>query len=125
MFKKILSNFTKAKTIYRDDRQLNDSLLRLLTSKRLFIFGIVSNIIGLAYYLGKYNETNIDLSMSRYLSRKVGIIGNITIPIFMRKFVYERYMGIYNVKREEILEQDLQSYKTVKDFFIRKIDVNI
>ena len=48
---------------------------------------------------------------------------NITVPTFLRSTVYGFYMKLYNVNREEIEEQDLTKYRSLKDFFIRKIKV--
>jgi len=86
-------------------------------------FGLASNFAAFIYFLIRFNNYNFDLSPGRFISRRVGRIGDITIPSFMREKVYNMYMKIYNVNKEEILDQNLENYKTIKEFFIRKIDV--
>jgi hypothetical protein len=75
------------------------------------------------YAIINYNKNNYNISFTRYISRKAGQLGEITIPQSMRGFIYRRYMKIYNVDEEEILDGDLKNYKTIKEFFIRKIKV--
>ena len=124
MFKNLFAGLRELRSNIKDEKKKNDILLNVLTSKKLFIFGMSLNVLGLAYFMSIGNNSNLDFSMSRYVSRKVGKIGDITIPSFMRKYVYSGYMKIYNINKEEILDQDLENYKTIKEFFIRKIDVS-
>jgi hypothetical protein len=123
MFKNLFAGLRELRSNMKDEKKKNDILLNVLTSKKLFIFGMSLNVLGLAYFMSKGNDSNLDFSMSRYLSRKVGKIGDITIPTFMRKSIYSGYMKMYNINKEEILDQNLENYKTIKEFFIRKIDV--
>jgi len=96
---------------------------KIFTIRRLIIYSLVSNFIGIAYYVSKYNVDSYNLSYSRFISRTTGRVMNITVPTFLRSTVYGFYMKLYNVNREEIEEQDLTKYRSLKDFFIRKIKV--
>ncbi len=123
MLKILLQRAKEFQNVLQDERQRKDLLLRTLTSKKLITFGIVSNFAGVLFYMVKLNDNNVDRSLSRFVSRQAGRIGNLTIPTFLRPTVYKAYMKMYNVNREEILDQNLKNYNNIKDFFIRHIDV--
>ena len=92
--------------------------------KKLFFPLVITN--GLAIYLyQKYNTDNFNYSYSRFISRKVGQFMNTTIPVPLRETLYKKYIELYNVNTEEIIEKDLKKYENLKDFFTRKINVNI
>ena len=99
------------------------NLIEACTLRRLFIYTIVTNGIGLLYYIGKNNIDTYNMSYSRFMSRCTGKIMNITVPTFLRKYVYGFYIKFYNVNKDEIKEQNLSTYRSLKDFFIREIDV--
>jgi hypothetical protein len=103
--------------------QLRDTIIGLLTLRRLVTYTVVSNVAFLFYYLYKYNDKRKDLSMTRWLSRKVGWLTRVELPVFMRKYVFDFYCKFYNVIREDILDPNFENYKSVNDFFIRKIKV--
>jgi len=121
--KTFLKNFQNLKKLAKDDKQIQEAIKSKITFKSSFIFFAVSNVGMLLYFVIKYNEKNYDLSLSRYISRKTGSFGNITIPKWLRKYVYEGYIKMYSVNKEEILDQNLENYTNIKDFFTRKIDV--
>ena len=123
--KSFFKNFQNLKTLAKDDKRIEEAIKSKITFKSSLIFFAVSNVGMLLYFVIKYNENNYDLSLTRYISRKTGSIGNITIPQWLRKYVYEGYMKMYSVDKEEILDQNLENYTTIKDFFTRKIDVII
>ena len=103
--------------------QLIQNLGKIFTFRRLLIYGMITNGIGIVYYVNKYNQHNYNISYSRIISRITGRITNITIPTFLRKSVYRFYMKLYNVNEDEILDKDLTKYRSLKDFFIREIKV--
>ena len=123
--KSFFKNFQNLKTLAKDDKRIEEAIKSKITFKSSLIFFAVSNVGMLLYFVIKYNENNYDLSLTRYISRKTGSIGNITIPQWLRKYVYEGYMKMYSVDKEEILDQNLENYTTIKEFFTRKIDVII
>jgi hypothetical protein len=125
--KHFLTNFTFTKNPAGKNLSLektSQSLFKVLTLRRLVIYGLLSNTIGLAYYINKYNINNYNLSLSRLMSRITGRLMDTTVPVFLRKLVYSFYIWFYGVTRDDILEQDLTQYRCLKDFFIRKIKVN-
>ncbi len=87
------------------------------------MYTVVSNVAYIFYYLYKYNDKRKDLSMTRWLSRKVGWLTRVELPVFIRKYVFDFYCKFYNVIREDILDPNFENYKSVNDFFIRKIKV--
>ena len=103
--------------------ELKNSLINFITFRRLVKYTILTNFFALGYYLFKYNDKRYDLSMSRYLSRKVGFISQLKIPVFMRKHIFNFYCYFYNVNTDDILDQNFENYKTLNEFFIRKIKV--
>jgi hypothetical protein len=103
--------------------EFRNTIMGLFTFKRLVVFTVASNGIYLFYYLYKHNDKRKDLSMTRWLSRKVGWLTRVELPTFMRKFVFDSYCKFYNVIREDILDPNFENYKSVNDFFIRKIKV--
>lgn len=123
-FKNISSKFKEASSLISDKRRLNELIMNKMSLKKFMLFVIISNVTGIAYFTNKYNNSNYDLSLSRYLSRKFGNITNIPLPLFLREYVYKGYMKLYKINKEEILNSDLRSYKTIKEFFIREIKVN-
>ncbi len=123
--KKILGSFKQAVNITKDERKSQEALQKIFTSKKLFIYGLLFNVVGVGIYMYKFNENNYDMSLSRLVSRIAGRFGDITIPKFLRKPVYTAYMKIYNVNFEEITDKNLENYKCVKDFFIREINVKL
>jgi len=115
-----LKNF---QALAKDDKKLEEAIKSTISFKSTFLFFTVTNIGALIYFVLKYNESNHDISFTRYVSRLTGRIGNITIPIFLRKYVYNYYMWLYSVNKDEILDKNLENYANIKDFFTRKIDV--
>lgn len=103
--------------------ELNNSILNRMTYKRLIQYTIITNTIALMYYLFKYNDKSYNLSFTRWLSRKVGWLTRVELPKFLRKHVFDIYCNFYNVNREDILDPNFENYKSVNDFFIRKIKV--
>lgn len=84
---------------------------------------IICGMLGALFIYPIFNETNLNLSISRIVSRLVGKIGDFRLPLFMRSTVLNSYINFYKVNREEISDPELNNYETVKDFFIRKINV--
>lgn len=121
--KKILGSFKQAINITKDQRQSEEALQKIFTSKKLFIYGLFFNVVGVGFYMCKFNENNYDMSLSRFVSRLAGRFGDITVPKFLRKHVYSAYMKMYNVNFDEITDKNLENYKCIKDFFIREINV--
>jgi len=120
-----LKNYNVKSTAERSIVQtdLLKNYYKIFTFRRLFVYGLISNILGVLYYVIKLNENSYNLSFSRLISRKVGKIMDIKIPKFMRQLCYGRYIWFYGVNKEEIEIQDLEQYKTFREFFTRTIRV--
>jgi len=84
---------------------------------------LLANVFTAVFIFPIFNETNLNLSISRLVSRIVGKIGDCKLPLFMRSAVLNSYVNFYKVNKDEILDQELNNYETVKDFFIREIKV--
>lgn len=123
--KNFFKNFQSFKEMAKNDKQLEEAFKSKFSFKTSFLIFAGTNIGAALFFLIKFNDSNPDISISRFISRKTGIIGEITIPKFLRKHVYEAYMKMYNVNKEEILDQNLENYTNIKEFFTRKIDVNL
>ncbi len=108
----------------RDPQQRRTFLLSKMTLKNFIVFGLLTNVVSTFVLMPIYNDTYINLSLSRFVSRIAGRIGDIKLPMFMRQHIFETYMKIYKVNKEEILDQELNNYNTIKEFFIRKINVS-
>lgn len=61
----------------------------------------------------------------RILSRFAGKLMNITIPVKYRERVFRFYARKFNCNLEEILNENLESYTCIADFFYRKIKPNL
>jgi len=116
-----LKNFFK---VMRNPNDRKNFLLSKLTLKNFIIYGMLTNIVSTIILIPIFNDSYINLSISRLVSRMIGKIGDLNIPLFMRNNVFSSYIRFYKVNRDEILDPDLNNYNTVKDFFIRKIKVN-
>ena len=82
---------------------------------------IITSVIAIVYFIVKFYK--YDVSLSRSISRKVGWLMKRTLPKFSRRIVFNLYCYFYKVNKEEIKEQNFQSYRSVNDFFVRKIKV--
>lgn len=105
--------------------EMKSSLLSYLTFKRLVKYTLLTNVIAMFYYLFKYNDTRYDWSFTRFVSRITGWLTQVPLPTWMRKPVFNWYCRTFGVNREEILDPNFENYKTVNEFFIRKIKVNL
>jgi hypothetical protein len=122
-FKKRIKSLINFYQKIKNPRDRNDFLLSKLTFKNFLIFGILTNIGTTLIFLPFYNETYINLSISRLISRFSGKIGNTQIPSILREHIYNFYSYFYGVIKSEIKEKELKNFKSIKDFFIREIDV--
>jgi hypothetical protein len=98
--------------------------IQQIKSKMLFQKLLFGGILCVAFLYPFFNNTNLNLSITRIVSRLVGKVGDCKLPMFIRSTVLNGYIKVFNVNKEEIMDQELNNYETVKDFFIRKINVN-
>jgi hypothetical protein len=124
MFKKLFQNVREFNHTIKDPKSREQLFFKILSSKKLFWYGFITNVIGLSIYSILINDKIYEISLTRFISRWVGRLGNTTVPESLRERLYNLYMKTYNVNREEILDQNLKNYKNIKEFFIRHIDVS-
>lgn len=125
VFSRLIAKSANFFRIIKNPNERATYLKSKMTLKNLIKYGLVANILTAVFILPIFNESNLDLSISRMVSRLIGKIGNLNLPIFMRSTVLNSYINCYNVNKEEILDPELNNYATIKDFFIRKIKVII
>jgi hypothetical protein len=91
--------------------------------KRLFKWTMILNFAYFGYYLILHNEEQYNWSFTRGVSRRVGYLAQMKIPETLRNPIFNYYCKVYNVNKEEILDQNFKNYKSINEFFIRKIKV--
>ncbi len=92
--------------------------INFLAFRKSFTFAIIMNIIGLTYY------SFFRYFFTRLVSRRFGNLFAIRIPLFLRNFIFSSYCWLFSVNRNEILDKNFENYKTINEFFIRKINVS-
>ncbi len=124
MFKKILQKYKEFNMKYDTSQKQTSYFLNLLLKPKVLLSSfVISNGLLILYFYPKYNSKNHHHSYSRYISRKVGDFMTIRIPESLREPLYSKYIKLYNVNTDDILEKDLKKYENLKDFFTRKINV--
>ncbi len=122
-FKKRISKLINLVKILKNPEERRNYIHSKMTLKNFIYYGILTNVVSTFILIPIFNDSYINLSYTRFVSRTAGKIGDFTLPTFLRSHVLNAYIKFYNVDRDEILDQDLNNYKTVKEFFIRKIKV--
>ncbi|KAF7630921.1 hypothetical protein Mgra_00008840 [Meloidogyne graminicola] len=75
-----------------------------------------------------YSNLGIRIQCSpliNFISPKAGILCNLTIPLFLREYIYGLYIYLYNCKMDEAKESSLLKYSTFSDFFNRELKEGI
>lgn len=124
IFKKRIAQIAKLIKIMKNPEERKTFLLSKMTLKNFILFGIFTNVVSTVVLMPIFNDTYINLSLTRLVSRIAGRIGDIKLPVFMRREIFESYIKFYKVNKDEILDSELTNYNTIKEFFIRKIKVN-
>ena len=57
----------------------------------------------------------------RGISALTGKIANLNLPKPLLLLILKMYISLYKINTEEILIKDLKDYKTINEFFIRKL----
>lgn len=55
------------------------------------------------------------------LSKFVGFMAKIEIPVSLRKFIYGIFINVYDCRMDEVKEESLIAYKTFSEFFNREL----
>jgi phosphatidylserine decarboxylase len=59
--------------------------------------------------------------MTRRLSRWTGYACNMPLPPYLRKYMYLGFGKLYGVNFDDILEEDINNFRTFNQFFTREI----
>ena len=57
---------------------------------------------------------------SRVISTLTNYLGQIKLPIYIREFLYKKYINYYNVVFLDFVK-DLKDYSNFQEFFTRKV----
>lgn len=61
----------------------------------------------------------------KLISRIMGWVACLYIPVWLRPFIFNFYIKIFSCHAHEMYNQDLKSYRTISDFFRRKINMDL
>lgn len=61
----------------------------------------------------------------KLISRIMGWISRLYLPVWMRPLIFTFYIKIFSCHAHEMFNEDLKSYRTISEFFRRKIKMNL
>ena len=61
------------------------------------------------------------VSLTRVMSRMTGRLTNMPLPPYIRGGIYSAFGKLYGVNFNDILVQDLNSFRTFNQFFTREL----
>ncbi|CAF3968300.1 unnamed protein product [Adineta steineri] len=61
----------------------------------------------------------------KLISRIVGWLTRLYLPIWLRPFVFRFYIKVFSCHAHEMFNEDLKSYRTISEFFRRKIKMEL
>jgi len=61
----------------------------------------------------------------RSLSKAIVAFTHLPIPVLMRKKVFGLFIKIFKVNKDEVLDQNLSNYRSLNEFFTRKINLEL
>ena len=98
-------------------------LTRLVSSK--LIIPATVGAYGFLMFLKarKEQEHKYALALSRKISRMSGRLGNMPLPPYLRQYFFLGFGKMIGVNLEEMLEKDLDKFRTFNEFFSREIDM--
>ena len=94
----------------------------LLNVKKYLAYSIFLSTMSIIYIFSTTKRIKDKVSVKT--SSMAGKIMDLYIPVSLRKIIYKAYIKKFKVNQEDILEKDLTQYKTLNEFFIRKIDMS-
>ena len=127
LFNYINANATRdVHTLMKSQEHIRESLIASTTSKKFLINMCLICLFISLFLIWKTNKKeHLNFSVNRHFSRMTGRFCSLNIYECLRTSIYSLYISFYNVNIEEILVKDLKSYKSINDFFIRKIDMSL
>lgn len=61
----------------------------------------------------------------KWISRLMGWITRLYLPVFLRAWIFRFYIKAFACQAHEMFNEDLNSYRTISDFFRRKIKMDL
>lgn len=61
----------------------------------------------------------------KWISRLMGWITRLYLPVFLRPWIFRFYIKVFSCQAHEMFNEDLTSYRTISEFFRRKIKMNL
>ncbi|CAF0861589.1 unnamed protein product [Didymodactylos carnosus] len=61
----------------------------------------------------------------KLVSRVFGWLSRLYLPVWLRPLCFKFYIKLFKCRTEEMFNEDLTSYKTISEFFRRKIKLNL
>lgn len=118
MLGKIKSSFRKPRTL--TPKQTKERMLLLMLRIKIFFIWISSVISMRSFVLKK----NIQGYATIKASKIAGTMFNTKLPEFLRPIICKLYINAFKVNEDDILNKDFKSYKSLNEFFIRKLDLS-
>lgn len=61
----------------------------------------------------------------KLISRMMGWITRLYLPVWLRSLIFQFYIRLFSCHRHEMLNEDLTSYRTISEFFRRRIKMEL
>jgi len=61
----------------------------------------------------------------KLISRVMGWISRLYLPVWLRSFIFRFYIKVFSCHAHEMYNEDLKSYRTISEFFRRKIKMEL
>ncbi len=61
----------------------------------------------------------------KLISRVMGWISRLYLPVWLRPFIFRFYITVFSCHAHEMYNEDLKSYRTISEFFRRRIKMNL
>ncbi|CAI2368306.1 unnamed protein product [Moneuplotes crassus] len=93
--------------------ETRNNLFSYQRNKRLFIVGTILTVAPI-FYMKRPDPW-------RLVSRFTGWFASLNLPQFVLLPILKMYISVYKINTDEILIEDLKEYKSISQFFIRKL----
>lgn len=121
LFKLFKSSLISTDTFEKSKIRLSLKDHLLLNVKKYLAYSFFLSTMSLIYIFSTTKRIKDKVSVKT--SSMAGKIMDLYIPVSLRKVIYKAYIKKFKVNQDDILNKDLTQYKTLNEFFIRKIDM--
>ena len=128
MFKIVQDTFSRLTDPFQRRREISEigskAGLRIVSSSKL-IFASLFAYISMMFCSAKNDKSlKFTLSASRLMSRFTGYLCSMTLPPYVRAYMYQAFGYVYGVDFNELPEgTDINEFKCFNQFFTREIDM--